>query len=240
MTVKTPHLPPTSRVAKLTMAAVARGPNGSTVHLQKDKPSRAAQSSVSDGTLAGSVLELAQTLTKNTAVLKERTEERARLNQILTQFKKHLAWQTQRKQQLERNLERLHNETSWLTTKGDEVHQDVQVVAHEARQAQGELEKLKATRDARKLELTTVEQELKLERDAHSAVSHLCSQANKALLAHTRERDAWKAEADRAQQESRKLKDRLEEMAYKVNGMCAAAACGPLPRTLQPTASRPE
>ena len=47
------------------------------------------------------------------------------------------------------------------------------------------------------------------------------AQAHKALLAHTRERDAWKQEAERACAESRKLKDRLEEMAYKVNGMAA-------------------
>ena len=67
-----------------------------------------------------------------------------------------------------------------------------------------------------------VSAELKLETNAHAAVSHLCSQANKALLAHTRERDAWRAEADRAQQESKKLKDRLEEMAYKVNGLTTA------------------
>eukprot|EP00325_Prymnesiales_sp_UTEX-LB-985_P004548 CAMPEP_0174699576 /NCGR_PEP_ID=MMETSP1094-20130205/4813_1 /TAXON_ID=156173 /ORGANISM="Chrysochromulina brevifilum, Strain UTEX LB 985" /LENGTH=216 /DNA_ID=CAMNT_0015896937 /DNA_START=26 /DNA_END=676 /DNA_ORIENTATION=+ len=196
-------------------------------------PRERPSSSVSDGTLAGSVLELAQTLTKNNAVLKERMEERARLNQILTQFKKHLAWQAQRKQQLQRNLERLHNETTWLSTKGDEVHQDVLVIAHEARQAIGELDKLKVTRDARKLELSTVEQELKLERDAHAAVGHLCTQANKALLVHTRERDAWKAEADRAQQESRKLKDRLEEMAYRVNGMCARGTFQPSNHTLE-------
>ena len=37
------------------------------------------------------------------------------------------------------------------------------------------------------------------------------SQAHKALNAHGKERDAWKAEADRAQAEARKLKDKLEE-----------------------------
>ena len=126
---------------------------------------------VSDGTLAGSVLELAQTLTKNNAVLKERTEERARLSKILGEFKTHLAWQAQRQQQLKRNLERLHNETQWLNTKGDEVKQDTHVISHELRQAAGELDKLRASRDARKLELDTVQQELKLEKDAVSAVN---------------------------------------------------------------------
>ena len=47
----------------------------------------------------------------------------------------------------------------------------------------------------------------------------LVSQAHKALNAHSKERDAWKAEADRAQSEARKLKDKLEEMAYRINGM---------------------
>ena len=177
---------------------------------------------LSDGTLAGSVLELAQTLTKNNAILKERTDERARLNRILGEFKQHLSWQAQRRQQLERNLERLHNETSWLSNKSDEVIQDTHVIGHELRQVIGELDKLNVTRATRQRELTTVEMELKLERDAHAAVSQLCTQANKALLAHTKERDAWRAEAEHAQQESRKLKDRLEEMAYKVNGLNSA------------------
>jgi hypothetical protein len=50
------------------------------------------------------------------------------------------------------------------------------------------------------------------------------SQAHKALNAHGKERDAWKAEADRAQAEARKLKDKLEEMAYRINGMASGAA----------------
>lgn len=178
---------------------------------------------VSDGTLAGSVLELAQTLTRNNAILKERSDEKERLTKILGEFKRHLAWQTQRQQLLQRNLERLHNETTWLATKSNEVKQDTNVIAHDLRQAQGELEKLKATRDARKADLSVVEQELKLEKDSQAAVGQLCAQGHKALLAHTRERDAWKQEADRAQAESKKLKDRLEEMAYKVNGMAAGA-----------------
>ena len=178
---------------------------------------------VSDGTLAGSVLELAQTLTKNNAVLRERSEERARLNQIVGDFRKHLAWQAQRTQQLKRNLERLHNETQWLSTKASEVKQDAHVINHELRQAAGELAKLKAARDARRAELATVDEELKLEQESAAAMSQLCAQAQKALTAHSRERDDWKAEADRAQQEARKVKDRVDAMAYKVNGLAAGA-----------------
>ena len=182
---------------------------------------------VSDGTLAGSVLELAQTLTKNNAILRERTEEKARLSKISGEFRKHLAWQAQRTQQLKRNLERLHNETQWLSTKASEVKQDAHVINHELRQATAELDKLKAARDTRLMELSTVEQELKLERDAAAAVGQLCSQARKALTAHSRERDGWKAEADRAQQEARKLKDRLEGMACK---RAPSRTLGRLPR----------
>ena len=178
---------------------------------------------LSDGTLAGSVLELAQTLTKNNAILRGRAEERARLAKIMGGFKKHLAWQSQRTQQLKRNLERLHNETSWLSTKAAEVQQDAHVINHELRQATSELEKLKTAREARRVELATVEQELKLERDAAAAVQQLCAQAQKALSAHSRERDGWKAEADRNEQEARRLKDRLENAAYKVNGLAAGA-----------------
>ena len=195
--------------------------NTATINLKDRKA--AAVRAVSDGTLAGSVLELAQTLTKNNAVLRERTEERARLQKILGEFRQHLKWQTQRTAQLKRNLERLHNETRWLNTKGVEVKQDAHVISQELRQASSELEKLKATRDTRKLELSTLEQELKLERDASSAVGQLVSQANKALSAHSKERDQWKAEADRASSEAKKLKDRLEEMAYKINGLAAGA-----------------
>ena len=54
-------------------------------------------------------------------------------------------------------------------------------------------------------------------------LAELCAQANKALTAHTRERDSWKQEADRAQADARKLKDRLERMAYKVNGLAVGA-----------------
>ena len=82
-----------------------------TVTLPPQERKMQAVGGVSDGTLAGSVLELAQTLTKNNAVLRERSEERARLVKITGDFRKHLAWQAQRTQQLKRNLERLHNET---------------------------------------------------------------------------------------------------------------------------------
>ena len=203
----------------------------------------------SDGTLAGSVLELAQTLTKNNAILREvnsprailknipslplthlrvqfceqRSEEKARLGQIIGEFRKHLQWQTQRKQQLKRNLERLHNETKWLNDKASEVKQDTNVISNELRQATSELDKLKAVRDARKLELDSLEQELKLEHNSATAVNQLVNQAHKALNAHSKERDAWKAEADRAQAEARKLKDKLEEMAYRINGLAAGA-----------------
>ena len=88
-----------------------------------------------DGTLAEGVLCLAQTLTKNNAMLRERTEERARLTKIVAEFRKHLSWQGQRTTTLKRNLERLHNESNWLSTKSDEVRQDAHVVSHELRQA---------------------------------------------------------------------------------------------------------
>ena len=100
------------------MAATATVRIGAT---ERSAATSAIAQSTSDGTLAGSVLELAQTLTKNNAVLKERTDERARLNKISGEFKQHLTWQSQRTQQLQRNLERLHNETNWLSTKSDEV-----------------------------------------------------------------------------------------------------------------------
>ena len=78
-------------------------------------------------------------------------------------------------------------------------------------------------RAARNGNFSFVRATFKLERDSAAAMSQLCAQAQKALTAHSRERDDWKAEADRAQHEARKLKDRLEEMAYKVNGLAAGA-----------------
>lgn len=86
-----------------------------------------------------------------------------------------------------------------------------------------QLEKLQAARDARRAELANLEAEVKLEQDAASAVNAICAQANKALTAHTRERDGWRAEADRTAAEARKLKNQLEELAYKVNGLAAGA-----------------
>ena len=56
---------------------------------------------------------------------------------------------------------------------------------------------------------------MKLEQDVVLSIRAICAQASKALTAHTRERDSWKLEADRAQAEARKLKNQLEEMAYK-------------------------
>ena len=44
------------------------------------------------------------------------------------------------------------------------------------------------------------------ERHAAAAVGQLCSQAQKALAAHSRERDGWKAEADRLKAELRDAK----------------------------------
>jgi septal ring factor EnvC (AmiA/AmiB activator) len=105
---------------------------------------------VSDGFLAGSVLELAQTLTKNNAVLKERMEERVRLNKIAADFKTHLAWQRQRKQTLKHNLERLHNEAIWLDNKAGEVATDVSLVGNELRQVNDELARLRREVEARK------------------------------------------------------------------------------------------
>ena len=75
----------------------------------------------SDGSLAGSVLELAQTLTKHNQELQERTAEKERLVKIMADFRKHIAWQGQRKQLMRRNQERLFNESKWLNTKTSEV-----------------------------------------------------------------------------------------------------------------------
>ena len=52
----------------------------------------------SDGKLAGSVLELAQTLTRYNTDLAERSAEKERTSKILAEFRKHTAWQAQRKQ----------------------------------------------------------------------------------------------------------------------------------------------
>ena len=75
----------------------------------------------SDGKLAGSVLELAQTLTRYNTDLAERSAEKERTSKILAEFRKHTAWQAQRKQLMRRNQERLFNESTWLETKTAEV-----------------------------------------------------------------------------------------------------------------------
>lgn len=176
---------------------------------------------VSDGTLAGSVLELAQTLTKNNAELRERKEEHTRLTRISVEFKQHLAWQNQRVATLKHNLERLHNETTWLDEKSAEVAQDVQLASVDLRQVNDEVDRIHARAEHAKLELSSVEEELKLEGDAVVTLHNISTQANKAVAVHARELDAYKLEADRSKQRCRKLKDRIEELAYKVNGLAA-------------------
>ena len=68
-----------------------------------------------------------------------------------------------------------------------------------------------------------MELEVKLEQDAFSTVQQICSQANKALSAHAHERDRYRAEADAYRQQALKLKDRIEELAYQVNGLAAGS-----------------
>ena len=48
---------------------------------------------MSEGTLAGSVLELTNALTRNAAAQSEREKERGRLAAIRDEFKAHLTWQ---------------------------------------------------------------------------------------------------------------------------------------------------
>ena len=74
---------------------------------------------------------------------------------------------------------------------------------------------------ATKAELGTLDNEVKLEQDSCSAVQQICAQANKALAAHAHERDRYRAEADAYAQQALKLKDRIEELAYQVNGLAA-------------------
>ena len=74
---------------------------------------------------------------------------------------------------------------------------------------------------ATKAELGTLDNEVKLEQDSCSAVQQICAQANKALAAHAHERDRYRAEADGYAQQALKLKDRIEELAYQVNGLAA-------------------
>mmetsp|Transcript_23286 Transcript_23286/g.47392 ORF Transcript_23286/g.47392 Transcript_23286/m.47392 type:complete len:182 (+) Transcript_23286:83-628(+) len=175
----------------------------------------------SDGKLSSSVLELAQTLTRYNQELTERTAEKERMSKILAEFRKHTAWQGQRKQLMRRNQERLFNESFWLETKTAEVRQDLLLVSNELRQVKAELGKCKAT--ATKAELDLLEREVKLEQDACSTVQQICTQANKAIAAHAHERDRYRAEADAYTQQALKLKDRIEELAYQVNGLAAGA-----------------
>lgn len=173
----------------------------------------------SDGRLAGSVIELAQTLTHYNQDLQERTAEKERMSTILAEFKKHTAWQRQRKQLMRRNQERLFNESTWLETKTAEVRQDLLLVTNELRQVKSELAKVKADRDGSRVELTKLELEVKLEQDAAQTVLQICVQANKAVAAHAHERDRYRAEADGYRQQALTLKNRIEELAYQVNGL---------------------
>ena len=52
-------------------------------------------------------------------------------------------------------------------------------------------------------------------------MQQICTQGNKALAAHAHERDRYRAEADAYSQQALKLKDRIEELAYQVNGLAA-------------------
>ena len=74
---------------------------------------------------------------------------------------------------------------------------------------------------ATKAELGKLDIEVKLEQDSCSAVQQICTQGNKALAAHAHERDRYRAEADAYSQQALKLKDRIEELAYQVNGLAA-------------------
>ena len=96
-------------------------------------------------------------------------------------------------------------------------------MSNELRQVKAELGKCKAARDASKAELAKLEQEVKLEQDACSNVQQICTQANKAIAAHAHERDRSRAEADAYRQQALKLKDRIEELAYQVNGLAAGS-----------------
>ena len=135
----------------------------------------------SDGKLAGSVLELSQTLTRYNSDLKECTAEKERTSKILSEFKKHTAWQGQRKQLMRRNQERLFNESTWLETKTTEVgcacpkpamptaapslctqvRQDLLLVSNELRQVKAELAKVRAARDAAKAEVSKLDMEVR-------------------------------------------------------------------------------
>lgn len=130
-----------------------------------------------------------------------------------------------------------------------QVRQDLVLVSNELRQVKAELGKVRHSHSwlprprhallrhallslfarvvrqckatATKAELGTLDNEVKLEQDSCSAVQQICAQANKALAAHAHERDRYRAEADAYAQQALKLKDRIEELAYQVNGLAA-------------------
>mmetsp|Transcript_4161 Transcript_4161/g.8919 ORF Transcript_4161/g.8919 Transcript_4161/m.8919 type:complete len:185 (+) Transcript_4161:226-780(+) len=178
---------------------------------------------VSDGSLASGVLELAQTLAKNNAQLSERKEEHARLSRISAEFKQHLAWQRQRIATLKHNLERLHNETTWLDDKSAEVSQDVRLAGVELRQVNGEIERTKALTERTRIELAALDEELRLEDDTTAKLRNVSAQAHRAMVIHSREREAYLQEANQLKLRSQRLKDRIEELAYRVNGLAAGA-----------------
>eukprot|EP00964_Phaeocystis_antarctica_P047690 scaffold27608_cov71-Phaeocystis_antarctica.AAC.4 len=110
-----------------------------------------------------------------------------------------------------------------------QVRQDLVLVSNELRQLPRPrhaplslarvVRQCKAT--ATKAELGKLDIEVKLEQDSCSAVQQICTQGNKALAAHAHERDRYRAEADAYSQQALKLKDRIEELAYQVNGLAA-------------------
>ena len=111
-------------------------------------------------------------------------------------------------------------------------------MGNELRQCTAEVDKLKATRETKRADLAGIEHELKLEQDAVASMQQLCAQASKALTVHTRERDRYKLEAERARQHVAKLKDRVEELAYKVRRAFSRRASCLRPRT-SPTLDLP-
>ena len=52
-------------------------------------------------------------------------------------------------------------------------------------------------------------------------MQQITTQANKAVAVHAHERDRYRAEADAYTQQALKLKDRIEELAYQINGIAA-------------------
>mmetsp|Transcript_35153 Transcript_35153/g.75045 ORF Transcript_35153/g.75045 Transcript_35153/m.75045 type:complete len:179 (-) Transcript_35153:431-967(-) len=174
---------------------------------------------MSEGMLASSVLELTHALTRNAAAQSEREKERDRLIGIRDEFKSHLTWQSSRLHALKRNIERLYNERQWLSGKTAEVTQDSNLLAHETRQAKAELDQVTQERDSLRAHLRIAQEELLLESESAAALQQICSQASKALTVHARERDACKAELEAAKQDVFRTKDRVEKVAYQLNGV---------------------